>query len=59
MPSFKSQAQKEKFVELLKAGQITQEVYDAYDRGTGNAALPERITPKTQPTSKKPVGKKK
>lgn len=44
--SFKSEAHRRKFQELLKQGKITQSVYDAFESET-EGRLPER-TPKNQ-----------
>ena len=42
---FKSQAQRRKFAELLVKGEISPETYEAWNRDTGSARLPERINP--------------
>jgi hypothetical protein len=42
---FKSQAQKEKFLQRLAKGEITQEEYDLWEKGT-KSKLPERVPPK-------------
>lgn len=39
---FKSKAQRRKFAELLVKGEITDEVYERWNRDTGRAELPER-----------------
>ncbi len=52
---FKSKAQRRKFAELLVKGQITPEQFEEWNRSTGSATLPERVTPK----KKKKAGKKK
>ena len=52
---FKSQAQRRKFAELLVKGQITPEQFEEWNRETGSARLPERVTPKKK---KKPAKKK-
>jgi hypothetical protein len=43
---FKSQAQRRKFAELLVKGEISQETFEEWNRETGSAELPERVTPK-------------
>jgi len=40
---FKSQAQKRKFEELLKAGKISQSVFDEWDKALEGLKLPERV----------------
>jgi hypothetical protein len=42
---FKSKAQRRKFAELLVAGKIKPETYEEWNRETGRAELPERVTP--------------
>lgn len=44
---FKSKAQRDKFVELLAAGKITQEIFDKMQEGTPDE-LPERLHPKRE-----------
>lgn len=44
----KSQAQRRKFAELLVEGKIKPEVYERWNRETGAAHLPERVTPKVK-----------
>jgi hypothetical protein len=39
---FKSKAQRRKFAELLVKGEITDEVYERWNRETGRTELPER-----------------
>lgn len=46
--AFKSHAQREKYKELVKSGKMKQETYDAHDRETEHAKLPERLVPKEQ-----------
>lgn len=53
---FKSKAQRRKFAELLVKGEISPETFEEWNRETGGAKLPERVTPKTRP--KKKAGKK-
>ncbi len=64
----KSKAQRRKFAELLVAGKISPETFEEWNRGAGNAELPERLHPKVRakpkrkakPRSKaKPKGKTK
>jgi len=43
---FKSQAQRRKFAELLVKGEISPETFEEWNRETGSAKLPERVTPK-------------
>ena len=47
---FKSKAQRRKFAELLVKGEISEETFEEWNRETGGAKLPERVTPK--PTAK-------
>jgi hypothetical protein len=49
----KSKAQRRKFAELLMKGEITPETFEEWNRGAGDAKLPERIHPK------KPVKRKR
>jgi hypothetical protein len=42
---FKSQAQRRKFAELLVKGEISPETFEEWNRETGSAKLPERVTP--------------
>ena len=48
----KSKAQRRKFAELLVNGEITPETFEEWNRGAGDAALPERIHPKAPPRRK-------
>lgn len=48
---FKSQAQRRKFAELLVKGEISPETYEEWNRETGGARLPERVSKK--PSSSK------
>jgi hypothetical protein len=43
---FKSKAQRRKFAELLVKGKISEDVFEEWNRETGSAKLPERVTPK-------------
>ena len=56
---FKSQAQRRKFAELLVKGEITPEQFEEWNRETGSARLPERVTPKKKKPAKKKASKKK
>jgi hypothetical protein len=49
---FKSQAQRRKFAELLVQGKISHETFEEWNRETGSARLPERVTPKRKPRSR-------
>ena len=49
----KSKAQRRKFAELLMKGEISEEVYERWNRGAGYKELPERVTPKEKPKAKK------
>ena len=49
---FKSRAQRRKFAELLVKGEISPETFEEWNRETGKAKLPERVTPK-KPTKPK------
>jgi hypothetical protein len=52
---FKSKAQRRKFAELLVAGKISDETFEEWNRSTGTATLPERVTrakPKSRAKSK-------
>jgi hypothetical protein len=57
---FKSKAQRRKFAELLVKGEISNETFEEWNRETGSAKLPERVTPKARPKKKaRRSGKKK
>ena len=43
---FKSQAQRRKFAEMLVKGEISPETFEEWNRETGSAKLPERVTPR-------------
>jgi hypothetical protein len=53
---FKSKAQRRKFAELLVKGEITPETFEEWNRETGGAKLPERVSKKS---SRKKAGRKK
>jgi hypothetical protein len=55
---FKSQAQRRKFAELLVKGEISPETFEEWNRETGGAKLPERVTPKKKSAAKKRAKKK-
>jgi len=50
---FKSKAQRRKFAELLVAGKISDETFEEWNRSTGGAKLPERVTPRAKKTRKR------
>jgi hypothetical protein len=47
----KSKAQRRKFAELLVKGEISEEVYERWNRGAGYKELPERVAPKDKSKS--------
>jgi len=55
---FKSQAQRRKFAELLLKGKISNETFEEWNRETGSAKLPERVTRKATPKSRAKSGTK-
>ena len=55
----KSKAQRRKFAELLIKGEISPETFEKWNRGAGNAELPERVEPKAKPKKKKKKKKTK
>lgn len=56
---FKSRAQRRKFAELLVKGEISPETYEEWNRETGRAKLPERVTPKKRAKPKKKPERKR
>ena len=50
---FKSQAQRRKFAQLLVEGKIKPETFEEWNRETGDAKLPERVTPTVKKKKKK------
>jgi hypothetical protein len=50
---FKSKAQRRKFAELLVKGEISEETFEEWNRETGRAKLPERVTPKPKGAKRK------
>jgi hypothetical protein len=56
---FKSKAQRRKFAELLVKGEISPETFEEWNRETGRAKLPERVTPNVRKkTSRKAKAKR-
>ena len=53
---FKSQAQRRKFAEMLVNGEISAETFEEWNRETGDAKLPERVTTR-RPAKRKPAKK--
>jgi hypothetical protein len=49
----KSQAQRRKFAELLVKGEISEEVYERWNREAGSKVLPERVKPGAGAKSKR------
>jgi hypothetical protein len=49
----KSKAQRRKFAELLVTGKISPETFEEWNRGAGNAELPERLHPKVATNRKR------
>jgi len=43
---FKSRAQRRKFAQLLVEGKISDQTFEEWNRETGSARLPERVTRK-------------
>jgi hypothetical protein len=44
---FKSKAQRRKFAEMMVKGEISEETFEEWNRETGSAELPERVTPQS------------
>jgi hypothetical protein len=55
----KSKAQRRKFAELLVEGKISPETFEEWNRGAGDAELPERVHPKKKKPKPKPKRKTK
>lgn len=55
----KSKAQRRKFAELLVEGKISPETFEEWNRGAGNAELPEHVAPKAKTKSKRKVKSKR
>jgi hypothetical protein len=55
---FKSKAQRRKFAELLVKGEISPETFEEWNRETGRAELPERVTPRRKAASRKAASRK-
>jgi len=51
----KSKAQRRKFAELLVEGKISPETFEEWNRGAGNAELPERLHPKVVAKPKRKI----
>ena len=51
---FKSKAQRRKFAELLVKGEISPETFEEWNRETGSAKLPERVTPAKKKSKARP-----
>jgi hypothetical protein len=49
----KSKAQRRKFAELLVKGKIKPETFEEWNRGAGDAELPERLHPKRKTKPKR------
>ena len=45
---FKSRAQRRKFAELLVKGKLSPETFEEWNRETGGAKLPERVTQRSK-----------
>jgi hypothetical protein len=50
--SFKSQAQRRKFAQLLVEGKISNETFEEWNRETGGKKLPERVRAKAKSRAK-------
>jgi hypothetical protein len=50
---FRSEAQRRKFLELVKSGKISQEVFDEWNGATGKSKLPDRLRPEIKSRGKK------
>jgi len=55
----KSKAQRRKFAELLVKGEISEEVYERWNKETGRKELPERVTPKPTMAKRRTAAAKK
>jgi hypothetical protein len=55
----KSKAQRRKFAELLIKGDISPETFEEWNRGAGNAELPERLHPKAAAKPKRKAKSKR
>lgn len=55
----KSKAQRRKFAELLVKGEISEEVYERWNKETGRKELPERVTPKAKSAKSRTATAKK
>ena len=54
---FKSQAQRRKFAQLLVEGKISPQTFEEWNRETGGARLPERVTRKRKTKAKAARGR--
>jgi hypothetical protein len=50
---FKSKAQRRKFAELLMKGEISPQTFEEWNRETGKAKLPERVTSARKRTARR------
>ena len=50
---FKSKAQRRKFAEMMVRGEISHETFEEWNRETGDAKLPERVTKPGRKTAKR------
>jgi hypothetical protein len=55
---FKSKAQRRKFAELLVKGEISPETFEEWNRETGKAKLPERVSPAAKRPKRRKVRSK-
>jgi hypothetical protein len=55
---FKSKAQRRKFAELLVKGEISDQTFEEWNRETGKAKLPERVHPKSKPSTGRKTARK-
>ena len=56
---FKSQAQRRKFAEMLVKGEISPETFEEWNRETGSAKLPERVSRKARKRTAKKTSPRK
>ena len=56
---FKSQAQRRKFAEMLVKGEISPETFEEWNRETGSATLPERVSRKPRKRTAKKTSPRK
>jgi macrodomain Ter protein organizer (MatP/YcbG family) len=55
----KSKAQRRKFAQLLVEGKISPETFEEWNRGAGDAKLPERLHPKARAKRKRKTPSKR